>query len=94
VRHIRGSVQLHICNDSTVMLVVDLHSTLINYSIDYSVTFSQTVALHNNATGIGNCFTPGEPYYQFYRLKIVNIHLFSRFLRRGNGTHMGQINIS
>jgi hypothetical protein len=37
------------------MLVVDLHSTLINGSIDYSVTFSQTVALHNSAIGIGNC---------------------------------------
>jgi len=55
LRHIHGSVQLHISRDSTVTLVVDLHSTLIDGSIDYSEPFSQTVALHNNAIGKGNC---------------------------------------
>ena len=55
LRHAHGSVQLHISHYSTVMLLADLHSTLINGSIDYSLTFSQTVALHNNAAGKVNC---------------------------------------
>lgn len=56
LRHIHGSVQLNISHDSTVTLVVDLNSTLIDGSIDYSVPFSQTVALHNNVIGKGNYF--------------------------------------